>query len=243
VTVRRTKLTVERYDLGSLRLYREDLQAMATAAAEAGDLTIQCDGFEATSPDDFNSLPEKLANVNITAKRPADSSSLKIRISPKEAIVQLEEPDTLLAGILSRIRLICEPRRRRLRSLLPKDTSRLYALSVALVGSLIAAAAATVGAYQFTSVSPPNSNTSSHSQHHSGGGWTGLDTAGVVIGAIFLLSLVGYVILVAHPKVIIINAIRSERPTYWQRTRDNWLIGIATTILGVVLGYILGKLT
>jgi len=38
-------------------LYREDLRAIAAAAAEAGELAITCDGFEATSPDDFDALP------------------------------------------------------------------------------------------------------------------------------------------------------------------------------------------
>jgi hypothetical protein len=40
MSVVRTKLVTETYDLGSLRLYREDLVSIATAVAEAGDLKI-----------------------------------------------------------------------------------------------------------------------------------------------------------------------------------------------------------
>jgi hypothetical protein len=50
MSVVRTKLVTETYDLGSLRLYREDLVSIATAVAEAGELTIVAGGLEATSP-------------------------------------------------------------------------------------------------------------------------------------------------------------------------------------------------
>ena len=99
MTVRRTKLDVEQYDLGSLRLYREDLRAIATAVAEAGDLSITCDGFEATSPGDFgDGLPETLKKVTIRAKNPDRLAAVEIRLSDQEAVARLTEPDTLLAG-------------------------------------------------------------------------------------------------------------------------------------------------
>jgi hypothetical protein len=40
MTVRRTKLVTEHYDLGALRIYREDLVAIATAISELGTLKI-----------------------------------------------------------------------------------------------------------------------------------------------------------------------------------------------------------
>lgn len=38
-----------------------------------------------------------------------------------------------------------------------------------------------------------------------------------------------------------INAPRADRPTYWQRTRDMWLVGVITALLGAVVGHLLGQ--
>ena len=71
MTVRRTNLTPERYDLGPIWLYREDLQAIADAVNEVGDLEITCASgnstYEASESSDFEGLPEKLQDVTISS--------------------------------------------------------------------------------------------------------------------------------------------------------------------------------
>lgn len=239
MTVRRTKLNIEHYDLGSLRLYREDLRAIAAAAAEAGDLFITCDGFEATSPDDFSDeLPEKPENVTITAKRTGSPSVIDIRLTAEEASVRLTEADTLLAGIVSRIQLICDQRRRPLRSLFGGSSPlsnrwRSYG-AILLVG---------VGVYiaihQIASIYDINSS-------HVGlqaGRWNLSDILVLVIVGIAVLGVLGYIgITSGSPRVVIINAPRATRPTYWERTHDMWLVGIITALFGAAAGYMLGKL-
>jgi hypothetical protein len=42
---------------------------------------------------------------------------------------------------------------------------------------------------------------------------------------------------------LLIHAYRVDRPTFWQRTRDDWVIGIVMLFLGGVLGYIVNVIT
>lgn len=39
---------------------------------------------------------------------------------------------------------------------------------------------------------------------------------------------------------VLINAYRDERPTFWQRTRDDWIIAVVMLLLGAVLGGVIG---
>ncbi|MEV1198456.1 hypothetical protein [Microbispora rosea] len=42
---------------------------------------------------------------------------------------------------------------------------------------------------------------------------------------------------------MIINALRSDRPTFWQRTRDDWIIGAVMAVVGGFIGYLVNELT
>jgi uncharacterized membrane protein YczE len=41
----------------------------------------------------------------------------------------------------------------------------------------------------------------------------------------------------------VINAYRADRPTFLQRTRDDWVVELVCVAIGLVAGYILGRLT
>jgi hypothetical protein len=230
MTVSRTKWPVEPYGLGAVRLYREDLRAIAVAVAEVGDLEIAGDGFKATSPDDFETVDEKVPSMTIAARRAGSAGMIKVILSPKAALVELTDPDTLMSGVLVRIRQVCERRRRRLPSFLYRggssrlgvvDTLTLVMIGVALVG-VVSVAFASQNA-------------------HGSAGWN--PAAGVVAGLVVSGIISCYVWSKITQKVVIVNALRAERPTYWQRTRDHWWIAIVTTVLGTVVGYLLGKFT
>ncbi|SRR6266487_568576 len=242
VAVRRTRLVVESYDLGSLRLYREDLQAIATAVAEAGDLKIGGRDFEATSPADFEALDEHLTEVTILAKRATEPGGIQVRLSRRAAVAELVEPDTLTVGILVRIRLICGLRRMRLRSLMtrPDDrgsrsyrgTSRLDRTVAAVVLTVASMAA---GSLAYLSSLPKGT--------HATAGWTtGLSIVVAIVAAIAVIA-AGLLWLASRQRVVIVNAPRADRPTYWELTHDLWLIGTATALVGAVAGYLLGSLT
>lgn len=272
MTVRRVRRVIETYDLGALRLYREDLRAIAAAVAEAGDLSILCDGMtEATSPEDFDDpkLPERLSSVQFTVTRKearfvspemSDEATAaagsrqvaSVLLSGREATVALADPDTLLAGVLQRVRLVCEGRRRRLASLVPPQPSRLgretqssrsrpgrrswwltFVLLIGFVVSLSFAPLMTMATIQ------PTTGTTATIQPTTPQGALIV----LAVAAIFLLGAIAALVLERRPRAVIINAMRADRPTYWQRTRDIWQVGIATAILGAVVGYVLGKFT
>jgi hypothetical protein len=133
MAIRQRRQTVkESHDLGCLRLYREDIRAIAAAVAEAGELRMSCTDhegttYEATALEDLDDLPEDIEFV-ISTSMPGEGETryhklpkmMEVCLGPKSAMVELNEPNTLTTGILVRIRDICEHRRRRLRSILPK---------------------------------------------------------------------------------------------------------------------------
>ena len=41
----------------------------------------------------------------------------------------------------------------------------------------------------------------------------------------------------------LVNAYRKDRPTFWQRSRDDWIVGVVMLLLGGVLGYLVNQIT
>lgn len=239
MTLRQTRLRSEPHDLGSLRLYREDLVAIATAVAEIGELRIQASEqpvanrrgsyeFEATSPEDFSGMPDQLAEVVIAARRTSPpGGGISVTLSRSRARADLVGPDTLMSGVLVRITQICELRRRRLRSL--RSSSETSTLPVIVSPVIVAVVLLLIAIL-------------------SGGTggtlkWSSSDTIITAVGGTLALATAGWPLLASRPLVKIINAPIAERPTYWRRTRDSWTIGIVTAVFGTVLGFILGKIT
>ena len=227
MSVSRIRLVPEEYDLGSLRLYREDLVKIATEAAEAGVLKIVAGDHEATAPGDFEALPEQLANVTITAARAGSPGGVELSFTADSATVRLTEPSKETRGILVGIRQVCEPRRPRWRSRIP--LSRPATFAVLLIGCM---AAALVTVAIILAVTPKQGTAS----------WASSPATAVLASAV-LLAAVGYIALDRRPRIVIINAPRAERPDFWERTRDSWNVGVVTTVGGIIAGYLLGKFT
>jgi hypothetical protein len=217
----------EKYDLGYLNLYREELIAITRAVAELGEVSIECDNSEATSPEDFNNLPEELRWVSIKSQG-TSGTSIKVLLSHSAALVTVSYPNTLTAGILTRLRDIAKNSRRPFRSLIPQSEGfqiARYTISV------IAWFALVVDVLVFS--------THPHSKN-----WTQLEfgitswSGSAVLLAAFII---GRLQKLTH--VLITNAPRAERPSYWQRNGDTWVIGLITAVIGAVIGYFLGKVS
>lgn len=226
MTVRRTKLTPERYDLGPVWLYREDLQAIADAVNEIGDLKITCfsgnESFEASESSDFIRIPETLEEVTISSGPISDRTKMVTVNLHANAWVELTEPNIQSAGVLSRIRDICEQRKRTFWAF-----RRWFGPALAIFGVICFA---TVSVISIPTTKSPV--------------WNSVFLTWVVplteLGLI--VSGIGIRLSARSREVVITNAPRASRPRYWQRTRDMWVVGIITTIVGVLLGYVLGRL-
>lgn len=226
MTVRRTRLPTEKHDLGPVRLYREDLQAIASAVGELGKLEIACDStqdsWEASETWEFRDFPVDLLEVTISAQSSSGSAAVSVTFSKINAQVELTDPDVHCQGILSRIRTVCKPRRRLFWHLHKHGAALALVAFFALVILIpieANAADSPLGSNGFFSTFFP----------------------------LLLISLIPVGLslrwLGSSRKAIIINDLRASNPSYWRRTGDMWIIGIITTVAGAVLGYILGSVT
>ena len=194
MAARRTRSRSETYQLGHIKLYRDELEDIAVALTEAGDLIIKTGEWEMTEPIDLadnRELPEVLHHMTLTAHGVVTSadgttvigSVVDVVFSPTMARVTLLEPNTLTLGVLNRIQQVTTPHVRRW-------VPRFHLLRAVALTLL----------YRRGNVTSP------------------LSKSGAVL----------------------INAYRTDRPTFWQRTRDDWIVGAVWAVVGVVLGGIVG---
>jgi hypothetical protein len=225
MAVRRIKQASTKYELGAVRLYQEDLRTIAAAIRELGEIRIICNGiYEASEPDDFGSqLPDEIEEVTIASVESNESASVAATFGPSASEVTMVNPDTHAAGVVSLIQSVCGAQRRRWWSL--RRTS-----GPVLGWSAFAA---------FAILVPVVGDASGSSIWNS-------DFASNVLPLI-LLGLIpvglGLRFLGNRRMAVIINAPRATRPSYLDRTRDAWIIGLITAIAGAVLGFALGKFT
>jgi hypothetical protein len=227
MTVRRTQLVPEVYNLGALWLYREDLRAIAAAVNELGTLKITCTSgnstYEGCEISDIDQLPEDLETVEVSSAPSVNSSAVTATFRSSGANITLVEPDTQAAGVLSRIRVICEPRRRSLWTFWHRFGPVLAVTSlVCFFTSLIA-----------------YSNTMKSAIWHNQFLYNGLPA---LLLALIFVGIGTSLLARSSRMVVIVNATRGSRPRYWQRTRDMWVVGVLTAVAGAVIGYVLGLL-
>jgi hypothetical protein len=227
MSIRRPKLSPETYELGALHLYREELKAIASTVQELGSLEISCkakDGtYEATEPGDLDEIPEELKEVTITAKTANGQGSVIASFSEDNAHITLEEPDILIEGIRSRISAVCMPLRRRAWWFCKSADNIVLVVGVlGLIGLLIGAA-----------------------NNEKSRVWNSVWLNWIIPSFFLALIVIGFVMQFYYEprEVIIINAPRADRPSYWQRTGDMWMVGVVTAIIGAIIGFILGKVS
>jgi hypothetical protein len=221
MAVKRTHDRTETYPLGHVRLYRDDLEQIAKAVAEVGPLKIACPPWELTDPSDFTDpdLPERLPDLTMAAERAGTDAKVNVSLGRELAEVTLTEPDTLTLGVLNRVQQVCRRRRWRWFGRLPLSD---WVVMPALI--LLA-----VVSQDFVSIDL-------------------FDRALIALGGLVLVCM----LIIVLPqrknssgarKAVLINAYRADRPSFWQRTRDDWIIGVAMLLLGGVLGYLVNQLT
>lgn len=68
-----------------------------------------------------------------------------------------------------------------------------------------------------------------------------------VLAAIVIAAFTSKSIRTARPltasRAVLINAYRADRPSFWRRSRDDWIIGAVMLLLGGVLGYFVNVIT
>jgi hypothetical protein len=67
--------------------------------------------------------------------------------------------------------------------------------------------------------------------------------AGVAAALIFGFLLIGGFVFRNQSEVLVINAYRADRPSFFKRTRDDWIVEVIVMLMGLLLGFIIGHLT
>ncbi|MCG5217747.1 hypothetical protein [Streptosporangium sp. KLBMP 9127] len=116
MAVNRIRDKAETFDLGALRLFRDDLEDIAEAVSELGALIIECDDtFIASTRDDFADLPGDMGALSIAGVAD-DGRAVKVDLSKTTASVTVLKADTLCRGVVGGVQAICRrPGRRRVR--------------------------------------------------------------------------------------------------------------------------------
>ncbi|MFV2196002.1 hypothetical protein [Nocardiopsis sp. LOL_012] len=235
MAVERIKKRQEIHRLGQLRLYRDELEAIARELAKFGPLEFTVNGeVSGTEPEDFakvrDELPERLKRVRMEATR--GESSIRVELGLGAEVV-LIEPDISASGVLTRIKEICAPRR-----------IRVYwplVLATLLIDLLL------LGGYLVISYLK-------HLQQEET----------VLYGAVVILMLllavaavpsnsaaIGSAFMAAPPassrddillRSIILNVPRAERPTFGQRLVADGGVSAFWTVVGLVFGGAIGYL-
>ncbi|MBF8192440.1 hypothetical protein ITP53_43525 [Nonomuraea sp. K274] len=252
MAVRRTTLQTEVYKLGAIRLYREDLIAIAKAVAELGKLRIEADESIADHPDDFDQLPGEITKLRIIAKKADSKTEIVVRLTPDEATVTVTEPNTVANGIRIAIQDRCRPRLRlRLLHRRPPATprseisvgwwTRNMALNIGAVSLLLAGLIGLVGVIYVALAPTPDATELANALRRSEKSDVWLVPA--VIGPIFLLPVIAVVSAKRKRGAILVNALKADRPSYWQRKRDDIWLNVASFGTGAFTSWLIGWLT
>lgn len=226
MAVERIRERREVHELGRLKLYRDDLEAIARVLAEFGTLHFTANNeVSGSEPGDFakmrDELPERLENVEMDATR--GESAVRVDLGTG-SLVALIEPDMTARGVLTSIKEICDPHRVGRRRFL--WASLVAAGGAAIFGGLITTDAMNKGA-QFgeallTATVPA--------------GMAALAGAAVVLNQ----ALFGQ--KDAHSRDVILNVPRAERPTFGQRLVADGGVSAFWTVVGLVCGGAIGYL-
>jgi hypothetical protein len=183
--------------------------------------------FLEASASELDHMPSQLTAIEIEALDKREQFQIKFTATLDWAWLEVSGSHPASTEAVSKIKKICKNRRLRLRSLAQTHwlNTIIFTLGTFAVLQLVVRLVAAF-------VAPPEKH-----------GWNSYGTVLYAIDlTVFIFSL-GWLIVFLNPKTVVDNALQSERPTYWQRTREAWWIALATTLIGVVLGYVLSRWT
>lgn len=226
--LKRLTPVIKQYELGSLRLWRDDLVGIVELIGQLnGTVNIEADNYAVEDvEDDLPEIGQRLnyfsAAVTDVGEGTTQRQLLRLRLSRNYCYIEAADPDAETRGIISDIQSLAERRRRlplRLTAFLASRSGPVLAISVLFALALTTGAALSLGEF-----------------HLSRPGWFILALLMSTIG--LLLSgglLVGFV----RSSTIIFTETRAQAPTWWQKHRSEIAIHV---VVGVVF-FLLGLLT
>lgn len=246
VALTRTQAREETHHLGHVRLYRDELDEIIRVVSEVGEPAIEGPGFTATTAQDLAdpAVPENLEWLTIAARE--GEHQIRITLTRDRAVAELTEPNTLLQGVLSRVFVLCQRSRRPgklnvaigpLHSNAARHVRWVPKIILGLTSIALPTFVLAVLYTEYLMTKPSLVHGAEHPPSQN------------VVGAL----LVGLLVMLAsgllmewsfgeRSSAVLINAYRAERPTFWQRKRDDLIINAVSLLLGAILGVIATKI-
>lgn len=218
MSVRRTDTPTEYHRLGYTRLFRDDLEKIAILVAEVGQLSIVCDNLEATTASDFSNplMPERPKYISMEASN--GEQRIRIEVGRGTGKLTIEEPNTLTEGIRTKIEGICDGGF--IDHMIAGPNVNLWGIA----GFVPVGCALALGLSKAISLSTSE--------------------FGMLIGTLVWVAAGSFIFRFREKSdIVIINVNRADRPSFFRRTKDEWIVELSVMIIGLILGYLIGRLT
>ncbi|WP_174546539.1 hypothetical protein [Nocardiopsis dassonvillei] len=237
MTLRTSRAERVQTEFGALRLYREEMEEIASIIAEecAGNLHINfrdARGRSGSEPADLeryaelDDTPEILETLSLSGRR--GETTMTFEIDDTVSTLVVVNPDNSSRGAASQIRELCLANRRfpRGRALLHNPYGPLPLGWVLGCSAAMFLVITGIG-LQVIAATPPE------------------DESPFQVAAVLVLGIVGAMAMIAaqaRPRSLLINASRAQRPTWWARHRKDVLLLLIGSVVGGLIGYFVNQL-
>jgi hypothetical protein len=244
VPLERLTPLVKNYDLGSHRLWQDELAEIVRLIRQLPNVHVYIESDNNKLTDVSEDLPQLGQRVNyftVTATRTGagDEPSkevIGVKLARDRCLIEATEPDLTTTGLIESIKSLVKDCQRLPSRLLP--LFRVSADTRATASGTNAPGALILLAFLFALLIAFGVGTIQHLVHAQGKPWVAWPASisvALPCAVLFAALVFGW----ARSKTVLITATREDAPTFWQRKRADIAINV---IVGIVL-YLLGLLT
>lgn len=219
MVIERAEDPVDTHKLGAGRVYRDDLEQIVKLLSEIGLTRIEIQGangfWVADTADDFShpDIPPRLERVTMTGRSASDGQAVQVELSRRGSKIAITAPSTLTSGVHSGLTKILRPRLDDY--LVPRLVMTRLAWPLVVGSSVLWLTYAILEKWSAA--------------------WFF-----AVLAFASGLGIADYAVA-KRGDVTVINDYRTH--SFLARTKDDWVVGIASMLIGLVLGYLLARAT
>jgi hypothetical protein len=230
MSLKRLKPVIEQYELGSLRLWRDDLARIVGLMEQLnGAVNVEADNYEVGDvEEDLPEISKQLDYFSVTVTKVDEDATqrrlLRLRVSKNDCSIAATDPDATTRGIISEIQSLAKKNRRLPLWLTAFIGSRSgLALGISALFALALAAGATLFLERF---------------HFP----TLAFIFVLIMSSIGLLLSAGLLVGLVRSNTILFTETRAQAPTWWEEHRGDVaihvVVGAAFFLLGLLTAHL-----
>jgi hypothetical protein len=234
VPVKPLNPAVERYDLGHLLLWQNDLAAIVELIRrlDAVSVRIEADGNLIDEAADLPQLGPRIGYFTVTAERPGGKECLKLSLSKQSSEITTTDADLAVEGVAGAIQRFTATHRR-----VPFWIRRFFRWGTSPNEFSLAALPLPLMAVCFVGGIIAVSSVASRHDHGSSA-----PTVPWPASLILLISLavimVGLIVCQFVSRTLMFSGTSGQAPTWWMRNRASIVIGVVTATVFLWLGHL-----